>query len=218
MRELIKRGEQDPWNMHHTSFDHPPVDVLERFALSKCSEDEVEVIESHILACESCVYALENLEVELAAFKLALEETAQAQRVTEQQSHTSSWKKWFSVPTLSWAGAALAACAFCLVAFVPTNTELAAQRGADHAPVVPEWRSANLSLDDQALPAGQLRAEVVDQNGSVVWAGTANSVQGHATVNGLRITHAGRYYARLYTSGAEHELIDEFPFEAQMRF
>jgi hypothetical protein len=47
-------------------------EALERFLLHQSRDEELEVLESHILACESCVTRLEDLEVWLAVTKLAL--------------------------------------------------------------------------------------------------------------------------------------------------
>ena len=44
MRGLQKRKETLP-NMRQSSLDHPALDVLERFALNRCSADELEIVE-----------------------------------------------------------------------------------------------------------------------------------------------------------------------------
>jgi hypothetical protein len=199
--------------MHHTSFDHLPVEVLERFALNTCSEEEVEMIETHILACESCVGALENLDLDIAATKLALADFATQGKTAEERQPKR--RNWFSVPNLSWAGAALAACAFCLLAFVPVNVKLTAERGDEHVSVVPEWRKFNLNVDGETLPAGKLAAEVVNEKGASVWAGYANNLQGRVHIDGLRITHTGHFLARVYNSGSDHELMAEYPFDVK---
>lgn len=51
---------------------HPTDENLERFLLNICQAEERELIEIHILACESCVDQLEALEIEIAATRLAL--------------------------------------------------------------------------------------------------------------------------------------------------
>ncbi|HZS53348.1 MAG TPA: hypothetical protein VFA65_03020 [Bryobacteraceae bacterium] len=218
MRELHEQEPNSSGNMQPTYFDHPAVDVLERFVLHRCSEDELEIVETHMLACESCVCTLENLEVEIAATKLALEHVAaqQQEKVVSAEPRKQFWRSWFSVPTLSWAGAGLAACAFCLFAFVPAGVQLQSERGTATV-TVPEWRNARLSLVDAGLPAGSLQAEVVSETGSLVWSGTATSTQGEAKLDLPRMTHPGTYFARLYTAGAEHELLAEFRFEVKFK-
>jgi hypothetical protein len=201
-------------------FDHPAVDVLERFALRGCSEDECEAVETHMLACESCLCALENMELEIAATKLALAEVAAEEpqkTLAPEQRKSHTWKHWFSLPALSWAGAGLATCALCLFAFMPANVEIKADRGVAKT-VVPAWRNAQLELIDEGLPAGALRAEVVNEVGAVVWSGTASGPQGDVKLRSLRFTRGGHYYARLYTADAEHDLLSEFPFEVKFPF
>lgn len=220
MKQLHNQEERSSSYMRPDCFDHPAIDVLERFALRRCSEDEIETIETHILACESCVCALENLELEIAATKLALQEIAaeSPQRTLEpERRNFNFWKSWFSLSTLSWAGASIVACAFCLFTFVPVSIDLTADRGVASV-IVPEWRNAQLELVDEGLPVGPLQAEVVNQTGVLVWSGSASSVEGKVNLNIPRITEAGQYYARLYAPGAEHDLLSEFPFEVKFQF
>ena len=218
MRELEHQEPQSSDEMQRSYFDHPSTDALERFILHRCSEDELELVETHILACESCVGALENLEVEIASTKLALKQVGAQQSapvLSAQPERKSFLQRWFSVPTLSWAGVALTACAFCLIAFLPANINLNADR--DNATlVVPEWRSVHLHLHDGGLPLGALRAEVANDSGSILWSGAANNVQGDVELHMPRMTHVGVYYARLYTPWPEHELLNEFRFEVKL--
>ncbi len=219
MRRLDKQEEQSE-NMLRSYFDHPSVEVLERFALSRSSEQETELLETHMLACESCVCALENVELEIAATKLAMKQFAaeRPERTLEvEREKPGFWKSWFSVPTLSWAGAGLAACAFCLFAFVPAGVELKADRDMTNI-VVPQWRNAHLRLMDEGLPTGPVKAEIVNQTGALVWSVIARSAQGEVKLEVPRITESGRYYARLYAPGTEKELLDEFPFEVKFQF
>jgi hypothetical protein len=204
--------------MRHSYFDHLSVDLLERFILQRSSEEEVELVETHILACESCVCALENLEREIAATKLVLDQIAEEpQRTWEQERRKPSfWKRWFSLPRLSCAGAALAATALCLFAFVPANIDLKADRGVAGV-VVPQWRIAHVRFVDEELPAGALQAELVNETGSVIWSGHVKDEPGAVELALPRITKTGRYSARLYTAGPNHELLAEFPLEVQFQ-
>jgi len=208
----------DSGDMQYSYLDHPSTDLLERFVLHRSSDMEAELVETHLLACDSCVSRAESLELEIAAMKLALREYAAKQLgVNQEQAQPVFWKKWFSVPVLSWAGAGLAACAFCLFAFLPVQVGLNAERGTAATVAVPEWRNTHLVLHDEGLQAGQLQAEVVNDTGSLIWAGTVNSAAGQVTLALPRITHTGRYYARLYTPGPGRELLDEFPFEVKFQ-
>ena len=53
--------------------DHPAEQVLERFLLNHCSQNELCEVETHILHCEGCVARLELLELQITAFKLCLQ-------------------------------------------------------------------------------------------------------------------------------------------------
>jgi hypothetical protein len=220
MEPLHNQEEHTSEDMRSSYFDHLSVDVLERFILHRSSEQEAELVETHMLACESCVNALENLELEISATKLALEQMAaeRPQRTFELEPRKATiWKNWFSFATLSWAGAGLATCALCLFVFVPANIELKADRGVTSV-IVPEWRNARVRFVDEGLPTGPLRAEVVNETGTVIWSGDAQDEPGAVNLRLPRMTKAGHYYARLYTAGSDHELLSEFPFEVKFQF
>lgn len=203
--------------MRHSILEHPDVELLERFALNTCSEQELEVVETHIMACESCVCALENLELEIAATKLALQAMTEREAAAERQpKHASAgWRNWFTIPRLTWAGAGLAACAFCLFTFMPATVQTQSERGSDTATVVPKWRSTKITLMDAGLPEHAVRAELVNESGSLLWSSEAKSSNGKVTLTLPRITRSGRYYARLYSDGPEHELLSEFPLQVE---
>ena len=59
--------------------DHPAEEVLERFLLSHCSENELCEVETHILYCEACVDHLERLEIEITAVKRFLQKMSNRQ-------------------------------------------------------------------------------------------------------------------------------------------
>jgi hypothetical protein len=219
MRPLHEQEEHYSGNMQRSYFDHLPIDVLERFILHRSSEQEVELVETHMLACESCVSALENLEIELAATKIAFEEVAaeMPNRVAISEPQRPFWKNWFGLPALSWSAAGILAGALSFFVFVPANIELKAERGTATV-IVPEWRNTHLRFVDEGLPAGPLRAEVVDASGALVWSGDAQDQPGAVNLDLPRITKAGRYYARLYTAGTQHELLSEFPLEVEFEF
>jgi hypothetical protein len=204
--------------MRGSIYDHPAIDLLERFALNTCSEEELDLVETHILACDACVCALEDLEVQVAATKLALEQVLREQKSKpEPERIHSSWRNWFTAPNLGWAGAALAASAVCLLALLPVNVELGAERGSEQVVVVPEWRNAVLTISQGGLQDGPVQAEIVNENGQRLWAAAADCSHGLVGLHIPRMTAAGHYYARLYTV-REHELLSEFPFEVKLMF
>ena len=59
-------------------FEHPSEETLERFLLHQSQQAEIEAVETHILACPSCVARLEIMETHIAATKIALGELQHA--------------------------------------------------------------------------------------------------------------------------------------------
>ena len=57
-----------------TYLDHPAEEVLERFLLNHCPENELCEVETHILYCGNCMLRLELLEIEITAFRRCLQE------------------------------------------------------------------------------------------------------------------------------------------------
>ena len=55
-----------------SNLDHPSEEALERFLLHDIRGHELVRLEGHILACERCIACLEDIELDVAATKLAL--------------------------------------------------------------------------------------------------------------------------------------------------
>jgi len=206
--------------MQDTYFEHPAEEALERYLLNRCEEDELEAVETHLLACESCVSRLENLELDITAMKHALaqwqeEEAARSAKILQP----SGWRRWFAVPNLAWAAAAAALALS--ITFVPhstnlngkaANVSLSAYRGLESVSV-PEGRSLHITLNAEDLPSGGAEVSLVDSNGATVWSGPAQIHDNRAVVTVPRIRQAGAYFVRLYSKssgGAEPELLREF--------
>ena len=199
--------------------EHPTEEALERFLMQHSQEEELEILETHILACASCIARLENLEMQIAATKIALRELQQTSRQEVRSSEKRSWKAWFSVPTLSWVGAA--AVLLLGVAVIPLSTPkdvtLSAYRGSE-APSVPKWHPLHMRLNGEDLTAGPVAVQVVDQEGADVWSGKSTVSHDQVEVNLPRINKTGSYFLRLYSSAANNasgELLREFVFEVK---
>jgi hypothetical protein len=87
MRALRARGNQmqrqaTPVLMMNESYrDHKDDEALERFLLNMSSEEELEILESHIIACGYCIERLETLETDIGAIRLALRQTEAVNRI-----------------------------------------------------------------------------------------------------------------------------------------
>ncbi len=228
--------------MTDSYLEHPNEEALERFLLHRSEDQELDVVETHILACESCITRLENLELQINDLKAALAHWEEKRIQNELNPKRSIWKSWFSVPNLSWAGAACAALIFGLT-FVPhalhnspnspagttqmaerdltacagsngSDTDLATCRGVEVA-TLPENRPLNLRLDATDIPEGPVDVQVVGADGSEIWQGQTMVTNQRARVKLPQISQPGPYFLRFYAPGAgtEHELLREFRFE-----
>jgi anti-sigma factor RsiW len=202
--------------------EHPEEEVLERFVLHQSGEEETEVVETHILACDSCVSRLEALEVEVAAMKLALQEIRKNEAVADVAARQkASGRNWFSLPKLSMA-AGVAALALGLVVIpqlrngtgvLPVaQVSLVANRGSEFT-VVPKGRPLHVVLNANDLNEKQLEVRLVDANGTELWKGSIAVQQNRASVDLPKIDSTGEDYVRLYapTTQGEPELLREFP-------
>ena len=195
--------------------EHPTEEALERFIMNKLQDDELEILETHILACEACVTRLEALEVEVASLKeaLAAHETA---RIQEQLAPAkTSWRTWLTLPTLSWAGAAAAAIAVVLIAVphsVPSSYDLTASRGSETVAILPENRPLDLRLDAGDLSQGPVNVQVVNELGTEVWRGQASVSNEKASVRVPELAKPGIYFVRCYAASDTglRDLLREF--------
>ncbi len=210
--------------MENTYLEHPAEDVLERFLLHQSDERELETVETHVLACESCVTRLENLELQIAAIKVALQNLHQekvAKAVARQQ--TAGWRSWLTMPRLSMAGAVavLALGIGVIPQFINQNAPVAqvslvAYRGLE-TPVVPKDHKLHVHLNANDLTDKAVRIELVDEQGKALWKGTAAVRQDEVEVNVPKISETGTHFFRLYAqnSGGPDELLREFAFQVK---
>lgn len=178
--------------------EHPHEDALERFLMNQCEEEELDIVETHILACETCVTRLETLDLNLRALKLALN-THQAEQARQLAQHESKkgWFSWLTAPHLSFGGAALAACALAITMFVPRDVSLTAFRGNERI-AVSEWLPLDLHLNARDLAEGPVHIAVVNDRGDVFWQGNATVQNNQIDVKIPRLTTAGEYVVQVH--------------------
>jgi hypothetical protein len=208
--------------MQNSYLNHPAEEALERFILHQCPDEELETVESHILACDDCVSRLEALESEIADLRMGYEKLTQESAVAVAAKQQRSWKTWFTVPNLAWAGAAAVVVAG--LAITPqlvrhsaplAQVSLSAYRGTESA-TVPEGKRLDVRLNAADLPQGPVMVELVNDDGAQLWAGNALVAHDQVEVTVPKIDSAGAYYFRLYTSAQNHEpgkLLREFSFQ-----
>jgi hypothetical protein len=202
---------------------HPSEDVLERFLLHQCAEEELENLETHVIGCESCVTRLEQLEIEVAAMKTALQELRIEAAAREVAKRDRARSRWFSMPALSFAGG-LAAIALA-VGIAPqllhhaaaTDVNLIAYRGSEN-PTVPLGRPLNLHLNAADLNEGRVTVEVVDQSGKRVWEGSSEVKHAEVNLATPAVQQTGSFFIRVYEpagSNPEGDLLREFPVQVK---
>jgi hypothetical protein len=198
--------------------EHPTEEALERFLLHQSDQEELDLVETHVLACDACVARLEELETQISDIKVAAQEWQRDPR-RERSREKRSWRSWFTIPTLSWAGA----CAALLLGiaaiplFVPKDVKLTAYRD-NQVSEVPEWRPVRVQLNAQDLPEGPVGAQLLTWNGSEVWSGTSAVRHDQVEVELPRLKRSGNYFLRLYALEPDHtrgDLLREFPFQVK---
>ena len=210
--------------MTNSYLNHPAEEALERFLLNQSADDELEVIETHILACDACVSRLEVLETNIVAMKTALSELQEQSAVAAASKERRSWKTWFTVPNLAWAGAAaMAVIGLSLTPQLIRHNDPAAEvslstyRGAETG-TVPENRPLHVRFNAQGLPDGRVVVQLVNETGAELWKTDSLVHEDRAEVTAPKLTSAGPYYFRLYApgqNGQEGELLREFSFQAK---
>jgi hypothetical protein len=210
--------------MQNTKPDHPTEDELERYILNRSREEELEGVETHILACESCVTRLEDLEFEISATKLALRDFQREQLAKTALPRETSWKTWFTVPKLSLTGAVAAAALGLVVApaFLThrapvAQVHLSAFRGEETF-TVPAGHQLDIHLNTADLAEGPVLVAVVDIPGREVWKGKATIHDEQAEVIVSPISERGAHFLRLYApnqASPDSDLLREFAFQVQ---
>jgi hypothetical protein len=197
---------------------HPSDYALEEYLFGRHTEHDLENVETHVLACESCVSKLELLETDIAALKLALCD------LSNHSSNAQPYRSignWVSVPPLAWATLAVL---LALCVSLPkiaqhgtpiTEVTLHAYRGSEIA-VVPVHHSALLRMDALDLPAETVSVQLVDIYGKELWAGHSSVKDDQAEVILPAQPNTGTYFLRFYgplTSSTDTSLLREFVFE-----
>lgn len=208
--------------MQNSYLDHPAEEALERFLLHQCPDEELDTVETHILGCGSCVSRLEALETQIADLRIAFEELQHEQTVAVAAKQHRSWKTWFTVPNLAWAGAGAAVVVG--LALTPqflrhpaplADVSLLAYRGSE-VTSVPEHRRLHVHLNAADLPEGPVVVELVNDTGVRVWQ-SATQIHGEAAdVVAPQIDQPGAYFFRIYSAGQGNrpsELLREFALQ-----
>lgn len=189
---------------------HPTEETLELYALAHCEEQETELVETHLLMCENCRDQLDAVEQQIAVMKLALQAIESERIAKEQKAAARSWHNWFTMPRLSFAGAAAFA-VLCGIAFVPASVQVTADRDRQIV-TLPEWRPLHIALKTSDIPNGAVKLEVVNERGSSIWTGKGYVANEHIDISLPRMTQPDTYFLRLYNAGQPGQLLREVSF------
>jgi anti-sigma factor RsiW len=210
--------------MRNVNF-HPTEDELELFVLGRSPDQELETLETHILACNSCVTRLEELELEINATKLALRDMQREQLNKASSRQGSGWSLHFPVPKFSLVGAVVMVALGIIVApavrqhHTPVaEVSLSTYRGAEGPSTVPEGRRLQVHLNASDLAEASVIVEVVDAHGITVWKGRATIQHEQVDVMAPPITERGTHFLRVYAPeqpNGEDRLLREFAFKVE---
>jgi hypothetical protein len=220
--------------MNSLCLEHVSEMLLERYLTQQGSESEVEVVETHLLICDSCRGRLDELEdyrsVVRQGFALLASQPQKSKapgwfRRLPAWSLPGSWPRWSPRDWLLIPAAAmLALAAFLVVPAMrreagPVDVSLTSERGGETQLVgAPQGRNLQLRLDSSGLPDGQVWVEIVDSNGNAITEQQALARSNQATIRVANLA-SGVYYARIYSSKGGHldsdRLLREFAFQVR---
>jgi hypothetical protein len=188
--------------MQHRNDVHPNGDDLENCLLNRVSEQERQTIEEHLLICDPCRDALQDIHATLLARNQALEELER-----EQPVRSRKWVR-FGFPTPAYAACGAAVIALMSWTYLArtgapipeSQVTLAATRSgaASQSDYARAGSRVTLKLDTTSLPAAErYLVEVVDLSGTRIWSGEVPARTPALTVRLTKPVPAGRYWVRL---------------------
>ena len=196
--------------------DHLTAETIEKYSMGKLSLNECDYAEEHLLICESCQVALEEMDDYLIHMREA------AQRLVSQPEPDSLWDRirdgvrGFSIQPLPVAAAlcAVAALVFVIPAFrtsvddPPQQLALQTSRGEAAPQTVVRNRKIDLNLNlDGLAQFATYRVTIVDSNGTAVFTTNAPKQGAELAVTAPAL-NKGAHFVRIYSPSSE--LLREF--------
>jgi hypothetical protein len=211
--------------MNNTYLEHPSEEMLERYILHHSNENELDTIETHVLACDNCVARLEDLEAYVATMREANRQL-QLERAQQpvKQSVAATLLNWLSPQHMGLIGAAAVLAIILSVGPLyrsshqdtpPMSASLSAWRGAE-ARTLPANHPLNVHLNAPDLTARRVWAELVDGRGRQLWHSATSVAQDSAYVTLPALAASQNYFLRLYATedngNRPGDLLREFAF------
>ena len=197
---------------------HISGELLERYTLQQLSEEKLAPIEEHLLVCQRCQQNLTEVENFVDAMKIA------ARQMQEQKAPAPAPRLRLAPRRpLQWAlplAGGLLVSTLLIFSYARRPQDMAqseviltATRGASEAAVAQAPANSILIVQTDAqdvAPGTQLRLEVANSDGRVVWQGAGDCRAGRITA---RVNHAlssGSYWFRVYERG---DLVKEYALQ-----
>lgn len=206
------------------SFDHPTDEMFERLVLHRSEQTELEILESHLLACDSCLSRVKDLRNQIIATKLALQtiKRKQAARAAAKIRLARLNQLTPTVLSLPVIAGVLIGVLFLIPPGIRKNASIAkvslsVYRESEQA-VLPQGRPVHVTLDAAGLPNAPVVVEIVDPLGSKLWRGDAAVFREKAEILVPQITQSGVYLLRLYSAPVrdkKSEILMEFVFHVK---
>jgi hypothetical protein len=192
---------------------HPEEDHLERYVMRKCSEDETEAIEDHLLVCEPCQKRLRCAEDWVKLMKTAVP-------LGPGRSPLPRWRQMFGSvfarpQPMALAGCVAFAALLCTAPFLlrePAGVDqvvtLSTTRGAADQAFATASAANHLILEpDLAGLTGPLELQVVDSAGAVLFAQALESANARVSLD--RKLKPGVYWVRINSAETDHANVRE---------
>ena len=202
--------------------------MLERYVLHQSTELELDTIETHVLACESCVARLEDLEAYIGILRQAHQELQlEEAKQPAKESLAAKISSWFTPQRMGLAAAmAVVAIAVSITPYftsshgngTPIQANLSTWRGVE-THTLQAGRPLDVHLNAADLPKGAAWAQLVDSDGRELWKGSTSIVRDSAEVRLPALEASQSYFLRLYSPAAagagQGDLLREFAFRTK---
>jgi Putative zinc-finger len=174
---------------------HPSEELLEEYFFHRLGEARLAEVEEHLLICEVCRNAVQELDLFIPSMK------AEAARPARSQPRNMSVANRIGVAST------VALLLIALVVFrtrpfdnpTPAEVILSSIRGGDLLSEAPSGKPLQLNIEAPDLVSGQAyRVAVVDAAGESVWTGKATDDGGKILAQIPKRLMSGMYWVRLY--------------------
>ncbi len=206
---------------------HPTEDALERFAMRKSEDSELDEVESHVIGCPVCLNRVLELESFVQACRDAFPKFQRGQALMRVRARCWDWIRQFKLTLPKWSWAPALAVLALLAVTVPhlrqptgaiVDATLSASRGIEAGALLPAHTAVRLHLDAIDVPAGVTQVELVDGEGRPLWSGSATTQADRISFQ-TPLLQPGIYFARLYPIEGGHpdkdHLLREFAFQVR---